>query len=205
MRSRRPGLPGLLLLAFALGAAQGCEEPPVTPLADPVPPDSSSPSSPSSEITAWLDATAHPFEGTDLSLPHSDIQFLRDIVGDARIVALGENTRGTRDFFEMKARVLRFLVEEMGFTALAMQVNGPEATRIDSYVRTGAGDPERLLSGLYRWWWNTESVLETIEWMREHNAAGGDVGFAGFDMLYPGMPLHNIRQFLHAVDPVTAG
>ena len=70
------------------------------------------------------------------------------MVGDARIVALGENTRGTRDFFEMKTRVLRFLVEEMGFRTFAMQVNWPEARRVDRYVRTGQGDPDKLLAGL---------------------------------------------------------
>ena len=126
------------------------------------------------------------------------------MIGDARIVALGENTRGTRDFFEMKTRVLRFLVEEMGFRTFAMQVNWPEARRVDRYVRTGQGDPDKLLAGLYHWWWNTESVLEVIEWMREHNAAGGDVGFAGFDMLFSGMPLHNLRLFLREVEPVAA-
>ena len=39
-----------------------------------------------------------------------------------------------------------------------------------------------------------------IEWMRSHNAAGGSVGFYGFDMQYPGMALHNVIEYVTEVD-----
>ena len=192
----------LALVAAVLFPLASCGSDTTTPVEPP--PDPTPPPIPS-EATAWIEANAHPFEGSHLSLPHSDLGFLKDLVGDARIVSLGENTHGTRDFFEMKARILRFLVEEMGFTAFAIEATWPEARRLDHYVRTGEGDAAELLSGLYFWTWNTESVLEMIEWMRAHNEAGGDVGFHGFDMQYPGMALHNVRQYVAAVDSARAG
>ncbi len=155
-------------------------------------------------VANWIDDNAHPFEGSHLSLPHTGLEFLRDLVGDARIVALGENTHGTRDFFEMKARILRFLVEEMGFEAFVIEATWPEARRLDHYVRTGEGDALALLSGLYFWTWRTESVLEMIEWMRDHNEAGGSVGFHGNDMQSPGMALHNVLEYFRTVDPDAA-
>ena len=165
-------------------------------------PTAPAPASPTlAEVTAWIEANSHPFDGSHLSLPHAGIEFFREIVGEARIVSLGENTHGTRDFFEMKARLLRFLVEEMGFDTFAIEATWPESRRLDRYVRTGEGDPRRLLSGLYFWTWNTESVLEMIEWMRGHNEAGGSVGFHGFDMQSPGMALHDVREYVGAVDP----
>ena len=194
-----------LVLAAALTLAAGCEDdaaPPTAPPA-PVPPPEPEPVPP--EVTAWIEANSTPFWGSHLSFPHTDIEFLRELVGDAHIVALGENTHGTRDFFEMKARVLRFLVEEMGFNTFGIEATWPEARRIDHYVRTGEGDPEKALSGLYFWTWRTESVLEMIEWMRAHNEAGGDIGFHGFDMQYPGMALHNVLEYLGEVDPESAG
>ena len=156
------------------------------------------------EVTAWIEGNVVPFDGAHLSLPHDDLAFLPDVVGDARLVALGENTHGTRDFFEMKARVLRFLVEEMGFDTFGIEATWPEARRLDRYVRTGEGDPEVLLTGLYFWTWRTESVLEMIEWMRAHNEVGGDIGFHGVDMQYPGMALHNVREYFESVDPPRA-
>ena len=180
----------------------GCGEntaAPATP-APPVPADAAPSASVPPEATAWLDAHVEPFAGAHLSLPHDDLEFLRDLVGGARIVSLGEATHGTREFFEMKARILRFLVEEMDFDTFAIEADWPAARRLDRYVRTGVGDPRRLLSGFFLWPWRTESVLEMIEWMREHNRAGGDVGFHGVDMQFPGMPLHDLREYTRSVD-----
>ena len=112
-----------------------------TPTPPPAPEPDPGPGAVPPEIAAWVEANALPFDGTHLSLPHTDIDFLRDLVGDARIVALGENTHGTRDFFEMKARILRFLVEEMGFNTFAIEATWPESLLVDRYVRTGEGDP----------------------------------------------------------------
>jgi len=156
-------------------------------------------------VRDWLDVNGRPFEGPHLSLPHHDLEFVRELVGDARIVSLGENTHGARDFFEMKARVLRFLVEEMGFNTFGIEATWPEARLLDHYVRTGEGDARELLQGLFFWTWRTESVLEMIEWMRAHNEAGGDVGFHGFDMQYPGLALENVRAYFREVDPDRIG
>ena len=190
------------LLWFGSGCGGGDSAPaspalPPEPAYTPPPPPAPVPD----EVKDWLDAKVHPFSGSHLSWPSEGLEFLRDLVGDARVVALGENTHGTRDFFEMKARILRFLVEEMGFDTFAIEASWPEARRLDHYVRTGEGDPEELLSGLYFWIWNTESVLEMIEWMRAHNEAGGDIGFHGVDMQFPGMALHLLREYLRSVDP----
>ena len=194
----------IFFLVVALGLASSCGEDGTAPTAPsltaPPPAEPAAPAVYPWE-TAWIEANSHPFDGSHLSLPNEGIAFLRDIVGDARIVSLGENTHGARDFFEMKARILRFLVEEMGFNTFAIEATWPESRRLDRYVRTGEGDPAKLLSGIYFWTWRTESVLEMIEWMRAHNEAGGDIGFHGFDMQHPGMALHNVREYIREVDP----
>jgi erythromycin esterase len=150
---------------------------------------------------AWLSRNVVPFQTVDPAESLNELEPLRAIVGDAHVVALGEATHGTREFFRMKSRIVRFLVERMGFDAFAIEATWPEANRLDHYVRTGVGDPAALLSGLYFWTWNTEEVAEMIAWMREHNASGGSVGFYGFDMQYPGMAIDNVLEFIRKVDP----
>ena len=166
-----------------------------SPGSTPAPPPTQSPNP-----TAWLTSNTVPFNSVDINDNLDDLEPLRAMVGNARIVALGEATHGTDEFFRMKARILRFLVERMGFTAFAIEATWPEANRIDRYVRGGDGDPEVLLSGLYFWTWNTSSVLEMIRWMRRFNDGGGHLGFYGFDMQYPGMALDNVLRFVRAVD-----
>jgi erythromycin esterase len=66
----------------------------------------------------------------------ADLQCLRRIIGDARIVSLGEATHGTREFFQLKHRLLEFLVTELDFAIFGIEANYPECLRINDYVRT---------------------------------------------------------------------
>jgi erythromycin esterase len=159
------------------------------------------------EIVNWLQTNAVPFQTAQPGVDYMDLMPIKDMVGNARVVSLGEATHGTREFFLMKHRILEFLVKEMEFNVFAIEATWPEANRINDYVHTGHGDPETLLSGLYFWTWNTEEVLEMILWMREHNQNPGDdptVSFLGFDMQFPGMAIYNVEMFLQAVDPSAA-
>ena len=132
----------------------------------------------------------------------ADMQPLKKIIGNARIVALGEATHGTREFFQLKHRILEFLVAEMGFTIFSIEANMPEAYRLNDFVLTGEGDPAKLLRGMYFWTWNTEEVLEMIHWMRKLNQSGkGRVEFTGFDMQTPNVAAEIVRDFVAAKDP----
>jgi hypothetical protein len=64
-----------------------------------------------SEVSAWLRENAIPFDTTDPNSDFEDLMPLKELIGDARIVALGEATHGTHEFFQLKHRMLRFLVE----------------------------------------------------------------------------------------------
>ncbi len=132
----------------------------------------------------------------------ADMQPLKKVVGNARIVALGEATHGTREFFQLKHRMLEFLATEMGFTIFSIEANMPEAYRLNDYVLNGRGDPKQLLKGMYFWTWDTEEVLDMILWMREFNQSGkGRVEFTGFDMQTPDVALAIVDGFVAKNDP----
>src|SRR5262249_11245763 len=124
------------------------------------------------------------------------------MIGDTRIVSLGEATHGTAEFFRMKHRLVEFLATEMGFTVFAIEASMPEAFRLNDYVLRGEGDPKELLRGMYFWTWNTQEVLDMILWMREFNASGkGRIQFTGFDMQTPTFAEEIVRDFVTKADP----
>ena len=151
--------------------------------------------------TKWVHDHAIPLTTSDPNAPLGDLAPIGRIVGDARIVALGEGTHGTSEFFQMKHRLTKYLAQNKGFTVFAIEANMPEARRVNEYVLTGRGDPKAALAGLYFWTWNTREVLDLIEWMRSYNASGkGHMEFWGFDLQTPNVAMDSVRAFVRRAD-----
>jgi erythromycin esterase-like protein len=157
---------------------------------------------PTPEELDWLRAHALPFTTCEPESGFEDLAPLAALIGDARIVALGEGTHGTREFFQMKHRLVEYLASELGFTIFSIEASTPEAYELDAYVLGGPGDPEKLIGGMYFWTWNTEEVLALVEWMRVFNASGEKkIHFTGFDMQTPDVAMEIVSSFLAGVDP----
>ncbi len=145
----------------------------------------------------WIRANAVPLTTVEAGHGFDDMMRIKSIVGDARVVALGEATHGTREFFQLKHRMIEFLATQMGFTIFTIEANMPEAYRLNDYVLHGNGDPKELLRGMYFWTWQTEEVLAMVEWMREYNRSGkGHIEFTGFDMQTPTVAAEIVRSYI---------
>ena len=156
-------------------------------------------------VVAWLKKTAIPLQGVEANHGFTDMEPLRRVVGNAHLVCLGEATHGTREFFQLKHRMLEFLATQMGFTVFGIEATFPESFDVNRYVLTGEGDPAKALSNLHFWTWNTEEVLGMIRWMREYNQDPSNVKklkFYGFDMQFPRNAAKVALEYLRRVDPV---
>ena len=162
------------------------------------------PSKAGPEVKTWIKANAIPLVSPEAGHGFKDMAHLKTVIGNAHVVSLGEATHGTREFFQMKHRMLEYLVEQMDFTVFAIEANMPEARAVNEFVLTGKGDPEKALAGLYFWTWNTEEVLGMIRWMRQYNENPKHikkVKFYGFDMQTPTVAYQSVRTYLGSVDP----
>ena len=165
------------------------------------------PSDPQRNLVSWLRRNAIPLKTVEAGCAFADLQPLKPVIGSPRIVALGEATHGTREFFQLKHRLLEFLVTEMSFTTFAIEANWPESLAINDYVLHGRGDPAKVLAGLHFWTWDTEEVLDLILWMRQYNMASTHttkVTFVGFDAQFTALPASTINGYLTRVDPAFA-
>lgn len=144
-----------------------------------------------------------------------DAADLRDLVGDARIVLIGESTHGTHEFYAARAEITRILIEEMGFTAVAAEADWPDAYRINRFVHHEGSDTtaEESLRGFERfpaWMWRNTVMLDFVSWLRRHNAAaaadgGATAGFYGLDLYSLHRSMHEVIDYLDRVDPRAAG
>ena len=149
-----------------------------------------------------------PLAGVD-----SDYDPLLDLVGDARFVLLGEASHGTHEFYAERARITRLLIEQKGFTAVAVEADWPDAYRVNCYVqgRDGDADANQALADFRRfpgWMWRNADVLRFVEWLREHNAArrpgARAAGFYGIDLYSLYTSIEAVVAYLDKVDPEAA-
>ncbi|MGO1055114.1 erythromycin esterase family protein [Crossiella sp. CA198] len=135
-----------------------------------------------------LDQAAHPLHRTEPGRGHADLRALGRMIGEAKVVGLGEATHGSHEFFTMKERVFRYLVQEKGFRAFALEMSWPAGLKINEFLQTGEGDARAIaketLSGSP---WDREEFVSLIQWMREHNRRnpGRTVHFVGDDLGAP--------------------
>jgi erythromycin esterase len=141
---------------------------------------------PPAPVPAWVAATANPLTTTDPAGPLDDLAPLRDAVGGAEIVGLGESVHGAAQELTLKHRVLRVLVEQLGFRNVAWEEDWTTGRRIDEYLTGGAGDPAELVAGMSPQWRSRE-VADVLRWLRAFNDSRPDkVRFTGVEYYLTG-------------------
>jgi erythromycin esterase-like protein/predicted phosphoribosyltransferase len=135
------------------------------------------------------------------------------LVGDARLVLIGEASHGTHDFYAARAQMTRRLIEQRGFCGVAVEADWPDAYRVNRFVRGRSEDvtAEEALRGFERfptWMWRNTAVLDFVGWLREHNDRVGDeprrAGFYGLDLYSLRRSMEEVISFLERIDPEAA-
>jgi erythromycin esterase-like protein len=142
-----------------------------------------------------------------------DYAGLLELIGDARLVLIGEASHGTHEFYHQRAQLTKQLIREKGFIAVAVEADWPDAYRINRYVR-GVGDGATAidaLAGFKRfptWMWRNTDVLDFVGWLRAHNeqarGRATQVGFYGLDLYSLYGSVEAVLGYLAKVDPEAA-
>ena len=142
----------------------------------------------------------------------ADFDPLLELIGDARVVLLGEASHGTHEFYRARAVISRRLIEEKGFSGVAVEADWPDAYRVNRYVR-GIGldqDATEALGGFLRfpqWMWRNADVLDFVGWMRDWNDRQPPerrAGFYGIDLYSLFSSIEVVLEYLDRVDPDAA-
>lgn len=153
-------------------------------------------------LTQMIQQNAIPFNH---ELP---LQQIIDAIGDAQFVLLGESTHGTAEYYTARAQLSKKLIEEKGFTIIAVEGDWPAAFEVNRYIKeypSAANSAKQLLKEFNRWptWmWANEEVSTFVDWLKTHNAnkeATSQVGFYGFDLYSLPESIEEIRDHLHDI------
>jgi protein-L-isoaspartate(D-aspartate) O-methyltransferase len=135
----------------------------------------------------------------------ADLDPLIKRIGDRRVVLIGEASHGTSEFYRMRARITRRLIEEKGFTIVAVEADWPDAARIDHYVRHRDIPPSdwEAFSRFPTWMWRNDEVRIFIDWLHEYNIKRSPeerAGFYGLDLYSLYTSANAIINYLEDVD-----
>jgi len=163
------------------------------------------PAAPARPLPELLAAACEPFHDID----SIDLAPLLARIGEARLVLLGEATHGTSEFYRLRARITRELVERQGFTIVAAEADWPDAARIDHYVR----DLEHpapdwvAFTRFPTWMWRNHEMRALVDWLQERNRTvprERRAGFYGLDLYSLHTSIAAVLTYLDEVDPETS-
>ncbi|MDJ0833588.1 MAG: erythromycin esterase family protein [Gammaproteobacteria bacterium] len=136
-------------------------------------------------IAGLIDDSSEAFADTD----SANLDGLLQRIGDARLVLLGESSHGTAEFYDMRARITRELIEKKGFSVIAIEGDLQDARRIDAYIQGFAAAPvikNRAHAGFPAWMWNNHSFNKFLHGLRAYNQSlnrnAKPVRFYGLDI-----------------------
>ena len=130
----------------------------------------------------WLASQAIPVASVDPGTrDFSDLEPLHDVIGNARVVMLGEQSHGDGTVFLTKTRLIEFLHQEMGFDVLAFE-SGLFDMRKAWEAMVEGGDPREAFStGVFGIWARSAQVQPLIAYLGEVAGSDRPLEMAGFD------------------------
>ncbi len=136
------------------------------------------------------------------------IDRLVDKINDSRVVLLGEASHGNSEYHVYRFLITKKLIEERGFTFVAVEGDWPECALINKYATRSANSPKDAISIMRSfqkfptWIWANWEMMAFIQWLRRHNATSRiKVSFYGLDIYSLRESINKVIEFLKNEDP----
>lgn len=155
------------------------------------------------ELVSLIKQTAYPLHSK------ADLNTLFNHIGDARIVMLGEASHGTHEYYTWRMNITRHLIEEKGFSFIAVEGDWPDCYRLNRFVKGYDVENKTAFKVLHSfnrwptWMWANWEVVALADWLQQHNKhlpASKKAGFYGLDVYSLWESLESIIQYLQKQD-----
>jgi erythromycin esterase len=88
---------------------------------------------------------------------------------DAKIFGFGETTHQGKEFFDLKAKFFKYLVETQDVKVFIIEDSYTSEAGINEWISGGKGKAETITNNFSIGFWHCEEVVSLLEWMRNYN------------------------------------
>ncbi|MEM8897576.1 MAG: erythromycin esterase family protein [Bacteroidota bacterium] len=136
----------------------------------------------SEEEISWIQEHHEPVSSLSAD-EYSDLQFLKPLLENKRIVQLGESGHGVRQYNQAKTRLIKFLHEEMGYNVLAFESGMYECFFTQKNLVKNSSSRELMRNSIFAVW-STDEVEELFTYIAETQTTDRPIILAGFDVQF---------------------
>lgn len=118
---------------------------------------------------------------------------------DARVFGFGEASHHGKEFFDLKAKFFKYLVEHQGVRVFIMEESYQAERGINDWITGDDGDKDSVLKNFGQAIWYTNEVFELLQWMRNYNQGKPrreQVRFYGMDNQFGGEINKRLRYYI---------
>jgi len=135
-----------------------------------------------------------------------DTGALLERIGDARIVLFGEASHGSSEFYRMRQKISKALIEQKGFRIIGAEADWPDMEIVNHYVHGRLKDEYRTPFRRFpQWMWRNAEFLEFTEWLKIYNRSREEkVSIYGLDLYGLENSVHHVLRYLEEKDPELA-
>lgn len=134
-----------------------------------------------------LNLSLHPLNSVSPNdTDFSDLEFLKNILKDVYIVALGEEEHGAGTSFEAKTRLVKFLHQEMGFEVLAFESGLYDCHKAWQLIEQGNNADSTAGKGVFGVWSLSKQMQPMFEYFETVKNSDSPLILSGFDFQFSG-------------------
>lgn len=148
----------------------------------------------------WINTNAIPIEDANPITPPANFgAHVPAAFKNARIFGFGEASHHGKEFFDLKAKFFKYLVEHEGVRLFLMEESYQAEHGINAFISGGEGTAKEALNNFGMAIWYTNEVAALLQWMRDYNHGkprGEQVRFYGIDNQFGTQISDRLRAYI---------
>jgi erythromycin esterase len=113
--------------------------------------------------------------------------FLDSTLLNINILAIGENSHGTHEFFTTKFQIIEYCVTKLKYRTIGIESDYAGTIDANNFIREGIGTSADAVYSMGISAWMTEEMKDILEWLKQYNSDKPElhkISIYGFDMQY---------------------